>query len=921
MQTIRSVPRNTCGLFALAALVCAVSAAEPPSGELSPAQPSLEFTAGPFLLSNLGGRVLGDGCVTETGSCEEYVVTLNLPSDYLASHPRAEIVVELDWSNPQADFDLVVVDDTGTPVVYSGSSAKPESALLPAEPGQHQYTLQVFAGIPLGDTVQGSIRLRDSTLPQLPPASGAPPRFQRHAAPASVAVFAGEPTMDVNPRTNTALFLAFLETYRLDFDDSTSPAAATWTQVSAESTKRTSQDPILNTDPQTGRSFVIQLQLATSLIAFTDDDGESWTTSTGPGAPHGFDHPSLGLGPYPAGLEILRRGSYANAVYYCSQALIAATCSRSDDGGLSFAPAVPIYTGNQCQGGHGFVTVAPDGTVYVPNQACDNRQAFAVSADAGQTWQVRTLPFALAAIGSHPSIAFDAANTLYFAYQAADGRARVAVTRDRGVNWQHDQDVGERLGIRNSVFQSVVAGDDGRAAMAFLGSETPGNYQATDYPGVWYLYIAMTYDGGASWHLVNGTPGDPVQGPGGVCVAGIACTGNRNLYDFNDIAVDAKGRVLAAFADGCIGDCVRGGHSTFSSVGAFARQSGGRGLFARFDTVEPAVPGAPLLSAERGSDGVLLSWPLVDDGGSAVTNYRVYRALGNGPFSLLADTGVVPAYADRSARDPALSYRYAVSASNAVGEGQRGNELSPALAAGDGLEACSLPGIKLFDDLEDANTAPATPEIEVQSLSIAEPLEQPGQLVVTLKLAALPPVLLPGRHWRITLDAPDRQRYFLIADTLESGTPVYSYGRYGTPEDHSAPVPLGEPDSVEIGADGSLIFTIARDKIGASGPGTLEAVLVRAYVGDPTSVFDDAGPGRYRLRPASGCAEHAAPPPEPPPPSVPPPTAPPIAAVATGSGRFGGFISLSLLLTLNLLAFARLCVRAGLRSRLSVALK
>lgn len=886
---------RVCVLLALSALACVASAAEPSSGELSPSQPSLAFTAGPFFVPNPGGRVLGDGCVTESGSCEVYDLHINLPADYLVSHPRAEIVVELDWSNPQADFDLVVLDDTGTPVVFSGSAAKPESALLPVEPGEHQYTLQVFAGIPLGDTVLGSIRLRDSTLPLLPPAAGAPPRFQVHAAPPGVAVFAGEPTMDVNPLTNTALFLAFLETLRVDFDDRTSPAAVSWTNVSAESTQRTSQDPILNTDPQTGRSFVIQLQLATSLIAFSDDDGASWTTSTGPGQPHGIDHPSLGLGPYPPGLEILRRGAYTNAVYYCSHAVLTAACSRSDDGGLTFAPSVPIYTGDRCQGGHGFVTVAPDGAVFVPNQACDNRQAFALSTDAGQTWQLRTLPSVQASIGSHPSIAFDAANTLYFGYQAADGRARVVVSSDRGLNWKHDQDVGERLGIRNSVFQSVVAGDAGRAAMAFLGSETPGNYQATDYPGQWYLYIAMTYDGGATWHLVNATPGDPVQGPGGVCVFGIACTGNRNLYDFNDIAMDARGRVLAAFADGCIGDCVRGGHSTFSSVGAFARQSGGRGLIAAFDPAEPAVPGAPLLSAVRSSDGVLLTWLPADSGGSAIRSHRVYRALGEGPLNPLADTGVLTVFMDRNARDPAQRYRYAISASNAQGEGARGNEQVPELPSGDGLEACRLPGIKLFDDpAADVNTTPATPEIEVQSLSVAEPLDQPGQLVVTLKLASLPPVLPAGRHWQISFDSPDRQRYYLSADTLDSPEAVYAYGRYGTVGDYSAPVPIGEPDAVEVRSDGSLVFTIARDKLGAAGPGALDAVLVRAYAGDPTSVFDDAGPGRYLLRLEAGCGTAAL-----------ADAGQSSAAPVTDGGRFGGGIGLQLLLGLNLLALQR----------------
>ena len=46
----------------------------------------------------------------------------------------------------------------------------------------------------------------------------------------------------------------------------------------------------------------------------------------------------------------------------------------------------------------------------------------------------------------------------------------------------------------------MVAGDADRAAFAFLGTTTGGNYQdAGQLPGVWHLYVAHTYDGGVTW--------------------------------------------------------------------------------------------------------------------------------------------------------------------------------------------------------------------------------------------------------------------------------------------------------------------------------------------------------------------------------------------------------------------------------------
>src|SRR5205814_3135706 len=52
---------------------------------------------------------------------------------------------------------------------------------------------------------------------------------------------------------------------------------------------------------------------------------------------------------------------------------------------------------------------------------------------------------------------------------------------------------------------------DDRAAFAFLGTQTAGDTQASDFPGVWHLYVAFTYDGGGSWTTADATPSDPVQ--------------------------------------------------------------------------------------------------------------------------------------------------------------------------------------------------------------------------------------------------------------------------------------------------------------------------------------------------------------------------------------------------------------------------
>jgi len=404
------------------------------------------------------------------------------------------------------------------------------------------------------------------------------PTYEIYPAPPPLGQSAGEPSLGVNWSTGNVLYVAALETLRVSFDDSVTPAAATWEDVSFPLTSALTLDPILFTDAQTGRTFVAQLAGPASLMAFTDDDGDSWLPSTS-GLVSGVDHQSVGGGP----LAALPGVGYPNAVYYCSQGVALAGCALSLNGGLTFNPAVPIYNLLQCGGLHGHVKVAPDGTAYVPNKGCGTQQAVVVSANDGLIWAVRKVPGST--VGeSDPSVGLASDGTAYFGFVGTDGHPKVAVSHNKGMTWSTPKDVGTPFGIQNAVFPSVVAGDPSRAAFAFLGTPTGGAGTGTDvnFPGVWHLYIATTYNGGSTWTTVDATPGDPVQ-RGAICLQGTTCGAARNLLDFMDIAIDAEGRVLVAFADGCVGACLSGPPNSGTDLGTIARQSGGKGLFAAFD--------------------------------------------------------------------------------------------------------------------------------------------------------------------------------------------------------------------------------------------------------------------------------------------------------------------------------------------------
>ena len=502
------------------------------------------------------------------------------------------------------------------------------------------------------------------------------PTYTNYAAPSNLkgANDAGEPSIGSNWATGAAMYQSGLQTYKVTFDNA-NPPAATWSDVSSTLTSTTSLDPILFTDHNTNRTFVSQLSADCSLLAFTDNDGASWTQNpVGCGLAAGADHQTVGGGPFATGGTGTGVG-YKDATYYCAQAIATAQCSLSNNGGLSFNPAVPIYNATQCGGLHGHVQVAPnDGAAYVPNADCGGKQGFSVSSDNGTTWAVRTVPGSSTQDESDPAIGFGSAGKVYLGFANGNGHPTIATTSDKGVTWSTPKDVGAAFGIQNTQFPRVIAGDNDRAAFAFLGTPTGGDDQSSSVAGVWHLYIATTYDGGATWTTVDATPTDPVQ-RGCIWLGGGSNT-CRNLLDFMGSTVDKTGHVLIGYADGCIGTCVSGGTNNHDAYATIARQTGGTGLFAAYDATGPQAPAAPSLSATPGDAHVDLSWTAPSDNGSTISGYKVYRGTSAGGESLLTTVGGTTLGYQDTAVTNGTTYYYRVSAVNGVGEGALSNEVA-----------------------------------------------------------------------------------------------------------------------------------------------------------------------------------------------------------------------------------------------------
>jgi hypothetical protein len=396
---------------------------------------------------------------------------------------------------------------------------------------------------------------------------------------------AGETSIGVNPRTNHAFFLETFRVTRIMWNDAVSPPAASWLEQTPPFQVVTF-DPILYTDRTSGRTFVVQNIVAGSQVYFTQDlpggggDGNPyWLPTQIPTTFPFFDHQTMGSGPHfllpnPDATLPNEVDGALNAAYYCAQ-LIFPSCTRSDDGGLTWGPYTVVTPGT-CGGLTGHIVVGRDGTAYLPNGNCGtNGQAVTYTKTNGLTWVTVYLPGSLSQ-RSDPAVAVDSADNVYVA-MGNGGVPMVSKSTTRGASWSDPVSVDTTATIRNVEFPMMVAGGPGRIAMAYYGTTTAGDDQSSSFQGVWHLYVSISLDGGATWTQTDVTPNDPVQ-RGCIWLQGgnNAC---RNLLDFQGATLDAFGRILVGYADGCTSTQCVGPNGTpadsRASKGVIARLSSG----------------------------------------------------------------------------------------------------------------------------------------------------------------------------------------------------------------------------------------------------------------------------------------------------------------------------------------------------------
>ncbi|NKF21079.1 PKD domain-containing protein [Solimonas marina] len=144
------------------------SATTPASGTVSTDETLQTFSGTTTVAFNPLGVTGNDPCPTSTIECDSYTLTVDLPADYATSHPDVLLRIKLNWEYTTDDYDLYVVDSSGSVVGSSTTSNGVETIdlvpaagslevhVVPVSAYLNSYTGTIELLVPGGDTGGGT---------------------------------------------------------------------------------------------------------------------------------------------------------------------------------------------------------------------------------------------------------------------------------------------------------------------------------------------------------------------------------------------------------------------------------------------------------------------------------------------------------------------------------------------------------------------------------------------------------------------------------------------------------------------------------------------------------------------------------------------------------------------------------------------
>lgn len=283
------------------------------------------------------------------------------------------------------------------------------------------------------------------------------------------------------------------------------------------------------------------LWLGNSTVATSSDKGQTWTAQPL-------------QGPLVQDRQWVAATSGGRVYHVVHQIPTGLWVSRSIDSGLTYpqqmlAATVLDQTGCVCPPGNivaedGGLTGDKVGGVYATS---DGGVGFYRSTNGGLTFtNTRPAPASSATTNAaFPAVADDGTGKLAVVWLAIDGNTSTVwlnTSNDFGATWGSPR----QLVTGGANVYPWVAFRAGKIAVSLYHSDTAGTPDTVPASAQWFESYLESTDGGATFSALQSADPTPVKS-GPVCTGGINCSGDRQLGDFQQVAIDNAGHAVMAY--------------------------------------------------------------------------------------------------------------------------------------------------------------------------------------------------------------------------------------------------------------------------------------------------------------------------------------------------------------------------------------
>ncbi|MCH1541281.1 MAG: hypothetical protein L7S56_07645 [Candidatus Poseidonia sp.] len=307
-----------------------------------------------------------------------------------------------------------------------------------------------------------------------------------------------------------------------------------------------SNDPYIYVDPWTDRIMKFDMHALLGMtVEWSDNEGDSWA---GPSVATGYsvqDHQTLSSSPYPALFHdtlwvFCINGNWPSPL-----------CAASQDGGLTWGPELPGAP-IDCQSGglSAHMVGAENGHFYRGQRGCDGTGYSMYKTDDGAlTWTEHVLPTEVSGTAEtwnaeEAQVDADSESNVYAMWMGADDMPYFSYSLDEANTWSPAVMIAPAH-LQGTGFPVIIAGDPGRVAFGYIGTETDGT---------WNGYMSIMTDAFNETPLITtvqiNDPSDPLDNASPTC--GYERCGG--FGDFLDMQIDAYGRPWFSLSHNPSGD-------------------------------------------------------------------------------------------------------------------------------------------------------------------------------------------------------------------------------------------------------------------------------------------------------------------------------------------------------------------------------